>query len=220
MPDKTSKSSQQVLEPPERLSEVLFGLIMVLTFTCSFSVARTGHGEVREMLLGALGCNVAWGIIDGIFYLMASLSEQGHNIAILREVRAASTPEKAHEVIADALRPVLVSVLNERDFEVLRQKLNQVHLPAHPRLTAKNWQGAFAVALLVFLSTFPPTIPFLFFFKDVHLALRVSNAIAIVMLFFLGYYYGRYAGHRPWGWAFSMVALGGVMVWLTVVLGG
>ncbi len=220
MPDKTSKSSQRVLEPPERLSEILFGLIMVLTFTCSFSVARTGHGEVRHMLIGALGCNVAWGIIDGIFYLMGSLSEQGHNIATLREVREASTPKKAYEVIADALQPVLVSVLTEQDLEVLRQRLNQLRVPARPRLTAKHWRGALGVAWLVFLSTFPPTIPFLFFFRDARLALRISNAIAIVMLFFLGHSYGRYAGHRPWGWAFSMILLGGVMVGLTVLLGG
>ena len=220
MPDKTSKSSQRVLEPPERISEVLFGLIMVLTFTCSFSVARTGHGEVRHMLIGALGCNVAWGIIDGIFYLMGSLSEQGHNIATLRKVREAAAPKQAYEVITDALQPVVVAVLTERDLEVMRQKLNQLRVPAHPRLTAKNWRGALGVAWLVFLSTLPPTIPFLFFFKDVRLALRVSNAIAIVMLFFLGYFYGRYAGHRPYGWAVSMIVLGGVMVWLTIVLGG
>ena len=70
-PDKTFK---RVLEPPERISEVLFGLIMVLTFTCSFSVANSGRSELRQMLVGALGCNVAWGIIDGIFYLMSCLS--------------------------------------------------------------------------------------------------------------------------------------------------
>ena len=220
MPDQTSKSSQRVLEPPERISEVLFGLIMVLTFTCSFSVARTGHGEIRHMLIGALGCNVAWGIIDGIFYLMSSLSEQGHGIATLRAVREAATPKKAYEVIADALEPVLVRVLTEKDFEVLRQRLHQLRVPAHPRLTKKNWRGALGVAWLVFLSTFPPTLPFLFFFRDARLALRVSNAIAIVMLFFLGYAYGSYAGHRPYGWAFSMIVLGGVMVSLTIALGG
>ena len=65
----------------ERLSEILFGLIMVLTFTCSFSVIRAGHEEVREMLIGALGCNLAWGIIDAVFYLMSRLSEQGQGLA-------------------------------------------------------------------------------------------------------------------------------------------
>jgi hypothetical protein len=61
----------------ERVSEILFGLIMVLTFTCSFSVIHAGREEVREMLIGALGCNLAWGIIDAFFCLMSRLSEQG-----------------------------------------------------------------------------------------------------------------------------------------------
>ena len=50
---------------------------MVLTFTGSLSVAKPGRDDVRTMLIGALGCNIAWGIIDGILYLMSRLSEQG-----------------------------------------------------------------------------------------------------------------------------------------------
>ena len=71
MPDETIKSSKRVLEPNERISEVLFGLIMVLTFTGSLSVAEADRAEVRTMLIGALGCNLAWGIIDGVLYVMS-----------------------------------------------------------------------------------------------------------------------------------------------------
>ena len=69
MPNDSAKPSRRVLEPTERLSEVLFGLIMVLTFTGSLSLAEKGRGAVRTMLIGALGCNLAWGIIDGIMIL-------------------------------------------------------------------------------------------------------------------------------------------------------
>ena len=219
MPENDAKSSQHVLEPPERIAEILFGLIMVLTFTCSFSLSRSGSLEVRHMLIGALGCNVAWGIIDGIFYLMDSLSARGHGIATLHKVREAADPKQAHQVIADALHPVLVSVLTERDLEVMRQKLNRLRIPARPLLTWTDWRGAFGVMLMVLLATLPPTLPFVFV-SNVRLALRISNAVAIAMLFGLGYAYGRYAHHRPWGWAFSMVVLGGGMVWLTIAVGG
>jgi hypothetical protein len=30
--------------------------------------------------LGALGCNIAWGIIDGVLYLMGSLAEKRRDI--------------------------------------------------------------------------------------------------------------------------------------------
>jgi hypothetical protein len=84
MSDEASKSSKRVLEPIERVSEVLFGLIMVLTFTGSLSVAESGRDDVRTMLIGALGCNIAWGIIDGIFYLMGSLAEKGRGLIAFR----------------------------------------------------------------------------------------------------------------------------------------
>ena len=79
-----------MLEPIERLSEILFGLIMVLTFTGSLSVATADHVEVREMLIGALGCNIAWGIIDAIMYLMAALSERARDHRAVSAIRAAA----------------------------------------------------------------------------------------------------------------------------------
>jgi hypothetical protein len=61
------KARWSVLNPMERISEVLFGLIMVLTVTCSFSVAKSDQKQVHAMLLAALGCNLAWGAIDAVF---------------------------------------------------------------------------------------------------------------------------------------------------------
>ena len=43
MPDDPVKSSKRVLDPIDRVSEVLFGLIMVLTFTGSLSIAEAGR---------------------------------------------------------------------------------------------------------------------------------------------------------------------------------
>ena len=70
MLDDPLKSTKRVLEPYDRISEVLFGVIMVLTCTGSLSVAGADRAEVRTMLIGALGCNLAWGIIDAALYLM------------------------------------------------------------------------------------------------------------------------------------------------------
>ena len=85
-------SSRRVLDPIERVSEILFGLIMVLTFTGSLSVADIGRDAVRTMLIAALGCNLAWGLIDGILYLMACLADRAHALMTLRAVRATADP--------------------------------------------------------------------------------------------------------------------------------
>src|SRR5688572_33208892 len=103
MTENPARSSRPFLEPIERLSEVLFGLIMVLTFTGSLSVAEADRAEVRTMLIGALGCNLAWGVIDAVLYLMGSLSEKGTGLLAFRAVRHATDPNHAHRVIAGAL---------------------------------------------------------------------------------------------------------------------
>src|SRR5512136_2439158 len=111
MPDEIIRSSKRVLDPIDRVTEVLFGLIMVLTFTGSLSVADAVHDDVRTMLIGALGCNLAWGIIDGVLYLMGCLAEKGRGLLTLRAVRKAGDPRKAQQLIANALPPAVASVL-------------------------------------------------------------------------------------------------------------
>ena len=81
------QKSKRALEPMETISEIWFGLIMVLTFTCSLSVNGAGREEVRTLLIGALGCNLAWGIIDSVMHLVRCFVERGAAIARLRAVR-------------------------------------------------------------------------------------------------------------------------------------
>ena len=210
----------RVLDPGERTAEVLFGLIMVLTFTGSLSVAQAGRDDVRAMLIGALGCNIAWGIIDAVLYLMACLAEQGNSLSIYRAVRGTSDPGHGRRLIAAALPPVIASVLDPDALEQVRQKLLTLPPPpARARLSGEDWRGAAAVFLLVFLSTLPVVVPFVFS-SDAMLALRISNAIAVAMLFGVGVAYGRHAGQSPRLVGLSMVLLGCVLVALTSALGG
>jgi VIT1/CCC1 family predicted Fe2+/Mn2+ transporter len=151
---------------------------------------------------------------------MACLAEKGRNLAAYRAMRAADDPARAHRLIADLLPPALASVLEPADLELLRVRL--LRLPESPppaRLGASDWVGALGVFLLVFLSTLPVALPFVFA-HHAPLAMRLSNAVAIAMLFVSGLAYGRCVGRSPWGFGIAMVALGLVLVSLTIALGG
>lgn len=210
----------RVLEPVERLSEILFGVIMVLTFTCTISAAQAGREEVREVLIGAIGCNIAWGIVDAVMYLMGVLYERGRGLAIARAVRASPDPVHSRKLIADALPEPLDRMLEEPALESLRTKL-AAHPDAggHPRLEARDLRGAFGVFLLVFLSTFPVVVPFLVV-SPLPRAMRTSNAVAIALLYLIGARFGKYAGFRPVKTGLSMVAIGLVLVAITIAMGG
>src|SRR6187455_371688 len=135
-------ASKRVLDPIDRVSEVLFGLIMVLTFTGSLSVAEAGRDDVRTMLIGALGCNLAWGVIDAILFLMGCLAEKGHSLMTYAAVRKAADPRDAQRLIAAALPPVVASILEPAELEVMRQRLMQLPgPPARARLGKDDWLG-------------------------------------------------------------------------------
>jgi VIT1/CCC1 family predicted Fe2+/Mn2+ transporter len=211
---------KRVLDPIDRVTEVLFGLIMVLTFTGSLSVATAGRAEVREMLVGALGCNLAWGVIDALFYLLGILAEKGRALATFRRLRAAADPEEGKRVVASALPPLVASVLEPAHLEVMRGRLVQLpEPPARPHLGSEDWKGALGVFLLVVLATLPVAVPFLVV-HDAHRALRISNAVAVAMLFLCGYATGRLTHYHPWGTGLVMVVLGSALVAMTMALGG
>ncbi len=216
----SNRSSRRVIEPAERIAEVLFGLIMVLTFTGSLSIAESGREDVRAMLVGALGCNLAWGVIDALFYLMGCLAEKGRNLATYKAVLAATTPAEARSLIVDALPPVVASLLEPAEIDSLRERALKLPPPPHrARLDFKDWWGGFGVFLLVFLATFPVAVPFMFF-HGLGLAMRASNTVAVAMLFIAGFAYGRVIHRSPLALGVVMVFIGLVIVTFTIALGG
>ena len=209
-----------VLHPIDRVLEILAGVIMVLTFTNVLSVSHAGEADVRAMLIASLGCNFAWGIIDAIMYLMNSLAARGHELDALRAVRAARDPNEAHRVLADELPEGVGAVLYPGELEPLLQRLRALPEPsARPRLTGDDWLGALGIFGLVFLSTLPVILPFLFVAKPA-LALRVSNLVAIGLLFLTGYLFGRNIGHDAWQLGIAMVLLGCLLTAVSISLGG
>jgi hypothetical protein len=220
MPKFAEARVRPVLDPMDRISEILFGLIMVLTYTSTLSVVTADRVEVRTMMIGALGCNLAWGIIDAGLYLMACLSERARNRALHVAGHSGGDPDTARQAIADALPEAVAKITGPEQLEAMRRKLLESPVPRRKsHLTRDDWLGALAICLLVFFSTFPVVIPFLLV-SDAWLALRISNGVAIVMLALCGYAFGRYSGLQPWLMALVMVAIGAALAGVAIALGG
>jgi VIT1/CCC1 family predicted Fe2+/Mn2+ transporter len=193
---------------------------MVLTITCSFSIAEADRRSIHTMLVAALGCNLAWGLIDAVFHLIARLSEQARGILALQALRRSADPKKARTIIGHALPPMLAAALTAEEFDLIQCRLNQIPKPPmRPALTMDDWPAAAGVFLLVFVTTLPVVFPFLLI-HDPKVALRASNGVAVLMLFFAGYALGRYSGRRPWLTGLAMVLIGGALVGITIGLVG
>jgi VIT1/CCC1 family predicted Fe2+/Mn2+ transporter len=209
-----------VLAHIDRVLEVLGGVIMVLTFTSVLSVSHAGKADVRAMLIGSLGCNLAWGIIDAIMYLLNSLAERTRGLDALRAMRAAKDPDEAQRMLAAELPEQFAAALSPGELEPALRRLRALPEPfARPQLTGDDWLGAFGILGLVFFSTLPIVLPFLLVSRPA-LALRVSNLVAIGLLFLTGYIFGRNTGHNPWRLGIAMVLIGCLLAGVAISLGG
>ena len=220
MPGAASKPIGTMLEPMERIAEILFGVIMTLTFTCTLAVETADRLQVRTMLIGALGCNLAWGIIDAGVYLITRINTESRKVAAVRAIREAADGRAARQILANSFNPALASALSNEQLESMRQNLRQMPEPLQrPKLTKRDWLGAGGLCLLCFVSTLPIALPFIFV-SDARLALRISNAVAVALLALCGYAFGYRSGIPPWVTALVMVAFGAAMVGVAIALGG
>jgi VIT1/CCC1 family predicted Fe2+/Mn2+ transporter len=193
---------------------------MVLTFTGSISAASAERREIGLILWAALGCNVAWGIVDAFMYLMSLMMERGNAATALRKVQRSPDIAGASSTIKEYLPPVVAEVITERQLEEIQLELKQVPEPPEAiPVSGRDIRAAIQIFFLVVLSTFPCTLPFLLIKTPLH-AMRVSNAIALTLLFITGYQLGRQTGYNKWLLGVVVAVLGIVLVLLTIALGG
>ncbi len=218
MAPEATTTRAPVLDPVERVSEVIFGVLMAMSFTGTISVATAGQQEIHTLLMAALGCNIAWGLTDAVMYLTRVLTERHRKVALLRRIQTCQDRAEAHRLIA-ACRPAPLAVgADPGALDALLRRLADVRAD-HAGLGAQDFAGAFGVFLLVVLATFPVVLPFLVI-ADVATALRASNVLALTTLFIGGHALGRYAFGRPWRFGVGMVAIGMALIGVITSLGG
>ena len=210
---------EPLLDPVDRISEVLFGLIMAVTFVGAVSVATAGREDVRTAIAAALGCNLAWGLVDAVMYVVRTVTGRTRNRTLASRV-ASADPEAARLLIGDALPDDVASVTGPEEIEGMRRRLLALRPDERPLLRPRDFAEALGVFLWVVAATFPVAVPFLLT-DDVALAMRISQGSTLVMLFIAGLGLGRYAGHpKPFWTGTFAAAFGAVLIAAVKALGG
>jgi len=211
------------LAPEDTLNEILFGLVMVLTFTLGAGIAAgSDAGEARALIIGAIGCNIAWGLIDAVFYIMGLLFVRSRRSRLLEGFRAATNKTAAIGMVREELEEQLASITTREDRSHLYERIYDALRKAptdHVGIGASDMKSAIGVFLLVSLTAVPAAIPFLFL-SDPWQALRISNVLLIGLIFYVGY---RWAGHtqaNPWKAGIGLMLIGIVLVVIAIALGG
>jgi hypothetical protein len=206
------------LDPIDRQSEIMFGLLMTLTFTGTMSASLGAGATVREILIAALGCNIAWGIVDATVYLLTTAADRARGLARAAAVRAAPDDE-ALRLLRGFLPDPASRSLSDAEVLIIIGRLRSLP-PERARVLGRDdYRAAFQVFLMVTGATLPPILPFLLV-DSVPLAMRLSNGIAILMLIYIGWRLDRQisASLRWLTWIVPVIGI--VMVIVTIVLGG
>jgi hypothetical protein len=214
------QARKRYLSPVDRVSEMLFGLFMALTFVGAVSAATAGQDEIRTMFITALGCNLAWGLVDAVMYLVRTITERGRTLTLMQAVRGAPDAQAGRRLVASSLSGTAAGLISEAEIEAVRSRIVALpSLPDRPHLHRDDAIAAVGIFLIVVLATFPVVIPFIVF-TDVGAAMLASRVLALAMLFLGGLALGRYAGYGSWRTGFVMMGLGVALVVAIIALGG
>jgi hypothetical protein len=212
---------RRYLDPADRLGEILFGLIMALGITGAVRLGRA-EADNRALFTDIFGCNLAWAVVDGVMYVLGGLFDRGRKARLMRDVLKAPSEAAALERIGnefdgplmDLTTPAERAQLSHWVLAVLRRDP-----PVVPTLHRDDVLGGVAAGLLIVLATFPIVLPYLVV-PDPNLAVRISNLIALTLLFLVGAWWGRVVGGHPIRIAAGLTLVGLTLVLLTIALGG
>lgn len=207
------------MDPSTRLGEVLFGLIMALGTTGAIHFGMR-KADCWALFVAVLGCNIAWGIVDGVMFMMLALFERGRKARIINGIMVASTDEMALKCIdrelGDRLEP-MTSPEERRRICLGVLELCRRSKQEPPRIQLNDLLGGIAVALLVIVATMPVVLPFLVLSNPI-IAIRISNLTVLVMLFAAGWWWARTVGADPWQIGAGVTGIGLILVLITIAL--
>jgi hypothetical protein len=211
------------LDPGTTLAELIFGLLMVLTFTLGARLLGPEEPtDGRELMIAALGCNIAWGVIDGFLFVLGNVYERLRVANVVDSLRTAADEPAAMAALQAELDGDLARLADapHRDrFYASILAAARGGPGARPQLLAEDLRGAVRVFFLVVLTAVPAALPFVVW-DDTYLALRISNALLLVCLFVIGFFWGRHVGARPLLAGTLIASIGVVLVLIAIPLGG
>lgn len=232
-PRATAKESflGRLLDPIDRLSETIYSVLILLTFTLAFRIIKLGGDPtqpisaeyVNELLIAAMGAILAWGLIDGIMYALLAMFERGERHRLLRHIQGAETEQAGVAVIAEEFDYILEPITSANQRQELYRDILEHLRDSQPRpvgFKREDFAGALGSVLVAVIAVLPSLVPFVLLRSDYALAIRVSNVVSFIVLFYAGYGWGKHTGSNPWKTGLLLAAVGVIMVAVAIPLGG
>lgn len=226
---KLSAWLTRYLDAEDILLEIIFGLLIVMTFTMAFRAVNTYlapedvvQNQVRHMLIAAIGCTIAWGIIDAVITIMTNVADRARSARIIGKITDSMDESSAIDIVAavldDEIRPVTSQGVRAELYADIVANARTITL--HPQgVRREDVYSAIVVMLAAMTATLPALIPYLFVDNPAW-AIRLSNLIAVGMLFGVGYTWAKAMGAKPFKIGLLVAIVGVVIILVAIPLGG
>jgi hypothetical protein len=221
----------EFLDPIDALFTIFYSILFALLFTLSYSILiyygllspsfESGYG--RELFTAILGAVTAWGIIDGVLYIVAGVFARRERYRLLQYVQSSNSEEEAVAEIAYEMDFILEPITTDEQRHALYHDIHSYLNQAEAQevgIERDDIVGAVATVLLYIVAVLPSLLPLLLLPGDTALAIRISNIVSFVVVFAVGYVWGIHTNTNPWkiGLLLSSVCI--VLVLVAMLLGG
>lgn len=207
--------------PSDRFAEILCGLIMVLTFTLAGGIAKA---DAKEIILGAAGCAIAWGIIDGTILLLNTLFQRGRRMKLIERAQGVSHSE-AVDMLRREFDEQYAEVISSPTRELVYQDItnNIATTPIkRPTITKNDIMGAIGLVTIESICSLFAIVPLLILGNEWY-ALRVSNITLLVVMAMVAFHWAGWAGWTGVGRVLisaAICSMGILMVVVAILMGG
>lgn len=217
---------QGSLSEGDWLVEMKCAIIMVLAMLGYLRLALVGPDDLefqKKMILIPLGAITAWGVIDGIMYVLLNLVQRGRQARLLSTIKSNKDQKTTRILIEDNLSSSVIDALSKEEREKIYDEIiksaNNIVVKKPQWVTKKDLLVIFFTFVVVFSTGSVLVIPFLVL-NDPVLSIRVADLVGIIMLFFIGYWWGKVASRNKIRSAIGITLLGVGIVVITILLGG
>ncbi|GKT10623.1 hypothetical protein DSTSK_39280 [Desulforhabdus sp. TSK] len=220
----------EFLDPIDALFTIFFSILFALLFTLSYGIliyhgvipSSFAGGYGQELFVTILGAVTAWGIIDGVLYVLGESLARRERYRLLQYVQTSDSEEEAAGAIASELDFILEPITSDEQRHALYHDIRVYLSQAEPQaigIQRKDVVGAVATVLLSVAAVLPSLLPLLLPDNTV-MAIHISNVVSFIVIFAAGYGWGLHTDANPWkiGLLLSSVCL--AMVLVAMLLGG
>ena len=221
----------EFLDPIDALFTIFYGILFALVFTLSYGVliyrgvisSSFAGGYGQELFFTILGAVTAWGIIEGVVYVVSEVLARRERYRLLQYVQTSDNEEEATTAISDELDFILDPITTKEQRHALYRDIRVYLGQAQPQpigVKREDVIGALATLVLYVVAVLPSLLPLLMLPDSTATAIRISNVVSFIVVFGTGYVWGIHTDTNPWKTGLLLSSVCFAMVLVAVLLGG